>query len=133
LKAIGAGRWVCIGSNISIAREWRRGARGVPAKDLLLALAVLRYLESGADVMIGTMRNNRGMNALAYRLGAHALCDGLLHHGVDVDLVAFDRNSANLEALDPALRAIVESLWAHSKNQESFYEIGALPVREAAG
>lgn len=102
------GTRVCIGSYLTVAPEWRR-TEIHSAKELLLGLAVRRFLASPADVMTGTMRNDRGMNGIAYRLGARLLTSSTMH-GVDVDLVAFDRSAleddGGLSRLDPAIRQL---------------------------
>jgi len=82
----------------------------------LLSLAVRRFLASTADVMAGTMRNDRGMNHIAYRLGARLITQSKMH-GVDVDLVAFDRAvlEEELQHQDPAVR----KLWKTRREGES--------------
>jgi hypothetical protein len=102
------GTRVCIGSYLTVAPEWRR-TENHSAKELLLGLAVRRFLASPADVMTGTMRNDRGMSGIAYRLGARLLAPSTMH-GVDVDLVAFDRcaleDDGGLSRLDPSIRTL---------------------------
>jgi len=104
-----AGTRVCIGSNLTVAAPWRH-ANGASVKELLLALAVDRFLQSDADAMAGTMRNDRGMNALGYRLGFHPLAHDVIHHGVTVDLVAFYRHSDKRDPLDADSEALVQRL-----------------------
>ncbi len=98
---------VCIGSQISVPREFRGRFDGTAVKDLLLAFAVKRFLASDADVMTGTMRNNRNMNTLGYRLGGQPLVEDAELHGVKVDLLAFYRST-----LTPTWTDVETSVWA---------------------
>ncbi|WP_394841285.1 hypothetical protein LZC95_29970 [Pendulispora brunnea] len=86
---------VCVGSNLTVAEGWRGNLNGLRVSEVLLELAVRRFQESDADVMLGTMRNNRGMNRVSYRLGARPLRERVVHHGVEVDLVAWGRPRAH--------------------------------------
>jgi hypothetical protein len=107
-----AGARVCIGSNLTVAAPWRR-ANGGSVKEILLALAVERFLQSDADVLAGTMRNDRGMNALGYRLGFEPLAHDVIHHGVSVDLVAFYRRTGARGALDADAETLIQKLLPH--------------------
>ncbi|MGA9520145.1 MAG: hypothetical protein WBV82_01695 [Myxococcaceae bacterium] len=111
------GPHICIGSQLTVAPEWRRGASGLPVKDLLLGLAVQRFLESRTNTMTGLMRNNRNMNELAYRLGAEPLMRGSTLHGVEVDLVAFRRHRQMLWADDPKLQRLQSGLWERARKE----------------
>jgi hypothetical protein len=104
-----AGTRVCIGSNLTVAAPWRH-ANGGSVKEILLALAVDRFLRSDADVLAGTMRNDRGMNALGYRMGFEQLAHDVTHHGVSVDLVAFYRRTGTRGPLDADAEALVQKL-----------------------
>lgn len=111
------GPQICIGSQLTVAPDWRRHPE-VPVKELLLALAVQRFLESRTDTMAGVMRNDRGMGTLAYRLGAQSLVKRATLHGVPVDLVAFYRRSLEPPlSYDPRLRALLCSLWAGARQE----------------
>ncbi len=116
---LGVGRRVCIGSYLTVDAAWR-GARGpLRAKELLLTLAVERFLASYADVMAGTLRNNRGMNDLAYRLGARALAVDVQHHGVAVDLVAFHRDARDRFELTPFIEEVTGALVARALQEKA--------------
>lgn len=107
-----AGSTVCVGSYLTVEPAWRGPRGAVSAKELLLALAVERYLASSADVMAGTLRNDRGMNGLAYRLGARAVATGVPHHGVPVDLVVFERDAKERFQLAPLVEELTQTLVA---------------------
>jgi hypothetical protein len=62
--------------------------------------------------MTGTGRNNRGVNTICYRHGATPLEKDLILHGVQVDLLAFYRESVHLSP-DPAISSLVQELWAN--------------------
>ncbi|MDP9151833.1 MAG: hypothetical protein M3O36_18075 [Myxococcota bacterium] len=102
------GSKVCIGNNLTVAAPWRN-AVGCSVKELLLALAIERFLKSDADVLVGTMRNDRGMHSLGYRLGFRPVAQGLVFHGGPVDLVTF-RRSAKRELLSPLTEAVIRNL-----------------------
>ena len=103
------GSRICIASSFAVPSHWRR-ARGGPVKDLLCALVVERFLRSPADTLVGTVRNDRGMNSLCYRLGFVPIALNLRHHGVPVDLVAFHRGRCSRRSLSGALEELVQKL-----------------------
>lgn len=92
---------VCIGSNLVVAPAWRGAIRPMRVSEMLLALAVRRWQESDAQIMVGTMRNDRRMNDVSYRMGAVPLRTNVRHHNVAVDLVVFTRNTVEDIALPP--------------------------------
>jgi hypothetical protein len=92
---------VCVGSNLVVAPLWRGAIAPMRVSEMLLALAVQRYAESDAQVMLGTMRNDRRMNDLSYNMGAVALKTNVIHHNVAVDLVMFTRNTVDDVGLPP--------------------------------
>jgi hypothetical protein len=106
-----SGKSVCVGSNLTVLPEWRGTLDGYSIKELLMVLAVRRFLASDADVMVGTMRNDRGMNGLVYRLGARPLLQGVAHHGVAVDLVTFTRGALGPFEPRPQVDALARRLW----------------------
>jgi len=82
---------VCVGSNLAVAPEWRGVRSPARVSEVLLTNAVRRFHNSDAQLMLGTMRNDKGMHVLSYRLGARPLARGLTFHNVNVDLIAFTR------------------------------------------
>jgi hypothetical protein len=92
---------VCIGSNLVVAPSWRGALTPLRVSEMLLALAVQRFADSEAQIMLGTMRNDRRMNHVSYRMGARPLRTNVLHHHVAVDLVMFTRNSVEDVGLPP--------------------------------
>jgi hypothetical protein len=106
-----AGPKVVVGSNITVDPEFRGDiGNGVQLKNVLIALMVKTFLASDQDAMTGTMRVNRNMHRAAQRFGGVPLADGILHHGVEVELVAFYRQALLAEAHRlPDLGA--EKLW----------------------
>jgi hypothetical protein len=110
--ACAQGSKICISSHFTIAAPWRR-ARGCSLKDVLAGLVVERFLVSDADAMVGTMRNDRGMNAMVYRSGFKPILENVIHHGVEVDLTAFFRNSCVRIPTSAVDEAIVQALRPH--------------------
>ena len=100
-RVLGGLTRVCIGSNLVVAPDFRGTIDGVKVSEVLLGLAVRRYHESDAQLMVGTMRNDRRMNDLSYRLGARPVLQGATHHNVEVDLVVFERHAAVSLGLAP--------------------------------
>jgi hypothetical protein len=98
-RATAKGTRMFIAGNLTVAVPWRR-ADGASVKELLLALAIERFKASGADALLGTTRNDRGMNDLGYRLGFGPLVRNVTLHNVAVDLVAFfqDTERTRLDA-----------------------------------
>jgi hypothetical protein len=112
LDAIAArGAKICIGSNLTVAPDWRGRPGGVSIKEILLALSVRMFMESDADVLVGTMRNDRGMNRLGLRLGAERVHGRAIHHGVEVDLIATYRRDIGPQDIPHETTTLVERLW----------------------
>jgi hypothetical protein len=109
--AMAHGSRICIVSSFVVAVPWRR-ARGGRVRDLLGALMVERFLQSEADTLVATVRNDHGMNALCYELGFVPLARDVAHHGVPVDLVAFHRETCARRPLASVMEETVQSLLA---------------------
>jgi hypothetical protein len=92
LDALAAdGAHVCIGNNMTVRREWRGRIGGISIKRVLMMLSIQRFLASGAHALAGTMRIGRAMDRLVYDLGFQPIVRGVVHHGVEVDLVGYFR------------------------------------------
>jgi hypothetical protein len=107
--ACARGSRVWVSSNITIHPNWRKPAN-LSLSRLLCALIIERFLLSDADVLVGTMRNDRSMNTVTYGLGAQPLVRNVIHHGVPVDLVAFYRQDCVRQPLDERTEALVQAL-----------------------
>jgi hypothetical protein len=107
--ACAEGSRICVSSNFTIGAPWRR-AEGCSLKDVLGALVVERFLVSDAQTLVGTMRADRGMSRLTDRLGFKRLREGVIHHGVEVDLVAFFRSACVRAPHSELDEAIVRAL-----------------------
>lgn len=108
-----AGPRILVGSHITVDPEFRGTlGDGCRLKNLLVGLMARAFLELGQDAMAGTMRRDRGMHGSAYAFGATPLQAGIIHHGVEVELIAFYRRQ--LTGASAAVRKDlnVESLWA---------------------
>lgn len=103
------GSRVWVSSNITIHPGWRRPAN-VQLSRLVCGLIIERFLISDADVLVGTMRNDRSMNTVTYGLGAQPLAHDVIHHGVPVDLVAFYRATCSRLTLDEDTEALLQAL-----------------------
>jgi hypothetical protein len=98
------GSRVCVGSQITVAPAWRK----TPVRNILTALIIERAFLSDADAVLGTMRDDRGMDRLVAGLGAETLGHATLH-GVPVTLIAMYR-SGRRPPLDPQSEALVRTL-----------------------
>jgi hypothetical protein len=103
------GPFVCISSNFTLAAPWRR-ASGCSLKDILAALVVERFLVSDAHSLVGTMRNDRRMNDLAYSVGLRPVLKGVIHHGVEVDLMLYRRGSCSRPPAAPLEESVIQAL-----------------------
>lgn len=103
LEAV-ANRWerVAIGSNLVVAPSYRSGSNSFRVSEALLALAASRFASGRADVLVGTMRRDRGMSQLALSLGATPIFAGAIMNGVPVDLVTFERGRISTRAFELA-------------------------------
>lgn len=105
----------------TLSPKMRRNATGISAKQLLTSLSTEHMLQTeGCSGMLGTMRNNRGMNTVTYNVHATPILTDLQMHGVGVDLVIFDKETiqnAPTGALMPEAREI------YSRSQELLTEI----------
>lgn len=113
LKSLGdqKGQNGLICSYFTVAKNWRKAEFPFYAKDIIGALAIMRFLELQNDMMVGTMRNNKGMNNIAYSLGADPFIKNVMHHGVDVDLVQFLPNKVNYSPVS-GMKPFIENLWS---------------------
>jgi hypothetical protein len=92
LDALAAdGTRLCIGNNMTVRREWRGRIDGLSIKRLLMILSIQRFLASDAHALAGTMRISRAMDRVVYDLGFQPIVRGVVHHGVEVDLVGYFR------------------------------------------
>jgi hypothetical protein len=108
--ATSRGTRICISSHFTVSTTWRN-ARGCSLKDVLGAMIVERFLRSDCHTLVGTMRNDRGMNKFTYRFGAQPVERDAMHHGVPVDLIAFYRDVC----VRPCLADDVETVVARVK------------------
>jgi hypothetical protein len=107
--AIRLGPVVCIGSHLTVTPVFRH-ATPYSVKHLLLALAIERFLASDAMAMVGTLRVDRGMHTAGAILGFRPLASRVVHHGVDVELVALSRTAGPRVSLEPESEGVVRSL-----------------------
>jgi hypothetical protein len=114
-KLLEDGTRVAVGSNITVDEEFRGDMGiGIKIKNIVLGMIVKTMLNHDVDVMTGTMRRNRGMQDSAYHFGATPVGQ-TIHHGVDVDLVAFYRKRILNSKVNSA-DLILERLWRTRKD-----------------
>jgi hypothetical protein len=110
-KATSQGTRICISSHFTVHSQWRN-AKGCSIKDVLGALIVERFLRSDCHALVGTMRNDHGMNRFTYRFGAKPVERNAVHHGVPVDLIAFYRGLCVRPRLADDVESVVERVCA---------------------
>lgn len=104
------GREACIIGNFMVAPE-HRGRRGnLSLSEIVTVLSLHRLTTSRANVALVTTRNDRRVNQLMYRYGAHRLFENATLHGVSVDLVAFPREETKAMLRAPGLESMIRQL-----------------------
>lgn len=102
------GNQVLVGNNVTVDPEFRGDlGNGIRLRNIILGLMSKTLLLTGADVMAGMARKNRGVHTASYLAGATHLEVGQLH-GVEIDYVAFYKK--HIEE-DTQFELAVENLW----------------------
>lgn len=105
----------------TLSPKMRRNATGLSAKQLLTSLSTQHMLRTdGCSGMLGTMRNNRGMNTVTYNVNATPILTDLQMHGVGVDLVIFDKETINAA---PKGALMLEAAEIYDRSQELWTEM----------
>lgn len=108
-EACREGSRICVSSSFTLAAGYRR-SNVCSLKDVLVALIIERFLASDADAVVGTVRNNRGVDKLIYRNGFLPILHNRKMYGVDVDLGAFYRRGSQRVPTSPVNEQIVQAL-----------------------
>jgi hypothetical protein len=108
-EACREGSRICVSSSFTLAAGYRR-SNVCSLKDVLVALIIERFLASDADAVVGTVRNNRGVDKLIYRNGFLPILHNRTMYGVDVDLGAFYRRGSQRVPTSPVNEQIVQAL-----------------------
>jgi hypothetical protein len=108
-QACREGSRICVSSSFTVAQGWRRSTV-CSLKDVLVALIIERFLASEADAVVGTVRNNRGIDKLIYRNGFLPIVHNASLYGVDVDLGAFFRTASKRMPTSPINEQIIQAL-----------------------
>jgi hypothetical protein len=105
---------VMLMGHLAIDPLWRKSNTHLGIADMLMYFAVSRFLESNADVLLTTTRNNRRTNELCYRQGGKKAADNGKVFGVESDIVLFQRGDVSpLE--NTALANTAAQLWLSKK------------------
>jgi hypothetical protein len=124
---------ILIPSYLTVHPEWRRlPGSEVQTTRLLMDFMVRRFLDSPADSMCSTTRNNRKINDIAYELGARPIRTGVAHFSEEdpVDLVVTTRDSARKCETLPHY-AVAEKVWNNRQYVPATSPIlGAAPERK---
>ena len=103
------GDLVLVGNQITVDPAVRGKDFPVSMKDLIVALSILRLMDSDCSVMAGTMRSLKGMNTLALRHRATKIPQELKLHSETSEIFAFYRSSYELGL--PHLEDLSKKLW----------------------
>ena len=108
------GKRVLVCSQLTVSPNFRRNYLGISWKDLLVALAARRLLDTRCEVMVGAVRRVRGMEKATYRSGFIPLMIDIPFIGKEsADLVAYLKEKA-LPSEVKSIANIVDSLFPHS-------------------
>jgi len=108
-------------SFLMVHPDYRRAstqtAAGGPAvSELVVKIASLVFLESGAQLGYGVTRNDRSVNKLAQAAGWNAVVRGVRHLGYDTDCVVLTQESArkSCAAFDRTILEVWENRALHA-------------------
>jgi hypothetical protein len=102
-------------SYLTVAKKYRKESEySISFKNLQIAIFVLRFLNSRAQSMTATTRNNKGVNNVCRDGGAVLINENLSLYGVNIDLMVWYKNTAVLPA---SVKEVAEELW---KNRIDF-------------
>lgn len=108
------GRTCALGSHIFVDRAYRKGASGLPIKNLLCGLSFARMNVTKPDLFLGMMRKDKGLHELLYRSGGVTLHADANWYQIPVDLIAFFPSKQKIE-IDPAFAGPIHEIIAGCK------------------
>lgn len=100
--------------HIAVHPQWRKSTVGFGVSDMLVSFALSRFLESTADVLLTTTRNNRRTNDLCYVRGAKKFAGNGKVFGVESDITIFQRDDVT-PMQNEAVRIITQQAWERKK------------------
>lgn len=106
---------VMLMGQLAVHRDWRQSSAGVGISDILMEFAVRRFLESSANILLTTTRNNRRTNDLCYRHGGKKFADNAKVFQVESDIVFFERSDIHLSTTQ-LIGKVAHTLWATKTN-----------------
>lgn len=83
------GKNCVLGSQISIAPQYRKLFSNLPTKQIISYLSLYHLKDQGFDVVVGMMRADKGMEEVFYQSGARCLAKKQMYYDIPVDLVVF--------------------------------------------
>ncbi len=116
------GDFAAIGSQISVDQNYRGMIEGFSLKNIITILSMSYLFKSGVNVVAGSMRADRNMHSMCYKLGAKKLAENIVLHECPVELIGFFPKSHPLQ-LEPSESALAERLWSN--------KIGATHIESA--
>ncbi len=101
--------------HLTIHPEWRKSRMGPGVGEILVGLAVKRFLTSRASALLSFSRNNRKTQDLAYHWGAQPLLKNYQAYGIDSDILAIYRDTV-MPTIIEGIPELVEYLWLNKHN-----------------
>lgn len=103
-------QYVMLMGQLAVDPDWRKSSIGYGVSDLLVGFALTRFLESKAEVLLTTTRNNRRTNDLGYRQGAKKFGDAGVVLNVPADILCWYREDVQPIPIE-TLHATMQQLW----------------------
>lgn len=94
-----------------IKESWRKHVVGFGVSEIIIGATIKRFLETPAQALITLTRNNRSVHKIFYRYGGHPLCQNILSHGVEADIIAVYKDNLLFSQCFDEAKLWLESVW----------------------
>lgn len=102
--------YVMLMGQLAVHPDWRKISIGYGISDLLIGFSLCRFLESKAETLLTTTRNNRRTNDLGYRQGAKKFADNGIVLNVPSDILCWHREDVRPIPFEE-LHFTMQTLW----------------------
>jgi len=106
------GDFAAIGSQISVDPDYRGLIEGQSLKNVITILSMNYLFQSGVNVVTGTMRADKNMHSMCYKLGAQKLAENIVMHAGPVELIGFYPSRFPLQ-LTKEEKELMNQLWSN--------------------
>lgn len=125
------GDFAAIGSQISVDQSYRGLIEGFSLKNIVTILSMNYLFQTGVRAITGTMRADKNMHSMCYKLGAQKLAENIIMHGGPVELIGFFPKRFPLQ-LEPAEKALINQLWSNKIGSTSVEITTSAPKKKSA-